>query len=103
MLDAGASAVIGAHPHVLQAQTFEDGRLVAYSIGNFVFAGRSAATSATGVLLLTVDPTGRVVDQQWEPAQIDTSGRPIALQGEERDRARAAYADQPIEGDACAG
>jgi poly-gamma-glutamate capsule biosynthesis protein CapA/YwtB (metallophosphatase superfamily) len=103
MLDAGASVVVGAHPHVLQARVAGNGQLVAYSIGNFVFAGRSEATSRTGVLLVTVEPDGRVRDDQWEPARIDVSGRPIPLGGEERDIARAAYADQPTEGPACAG
>jgi poly-gamma-glutamate capsule biosynthesis protein CapA/YwtB (metallophosphatase superfamily) len=103
MLDAGASVVVGAHPHVLQARVVGNGQLVAYSIGNFVFAGRSEATSRTGVLLVTVEPDGRVRDDQWEPARIDASGRPIPLVGEERDIARAAYADQPTEGPACTG
>jgi poly-gamma-glutamate capsule biosynthesis protein CapA/YwtB (metallophosphatase superfamily) len=103
MLDAGASVVVGAHPHVLQARVAGNGQLVAYSIGNFVFAGRSEATSRTGVLLVTVEPDGRVRDDQWEPARIDAWGRPIPLAGEERDIARAAYADQSTAGPACTG
>ncbi|MCG3174281.1 MAG: Capsule biosynthesis protein CapA [Myxococcota bacterium] len=38
-IDAGAAAVIGHHPHVLQgAETYRD-RPIAYSLGNFVFGG----------------------------------------------------------------
>jgi poly-gamma-glutamate synthesis protein (capsule biosynthesis protein) len=101
MVDAGASVVVGAHPHVLQGLTVGDGRLVAYSIGNFVFAGRSDATSRTGVLRVTVEPDGSVSGHEWEPARIDAAGRPIPLAGEARDIARMAYADTPTEGPGC--
>jgi poly-gamma-glutamate capsule biosynthesis protein CapA/YwtB (metallophosphatase superfamily) len=103
MLDAGAAVIVGAHPHVLQGAEAAEGRLVAYSIGNFVFAGRSEATSSTGVLVVTVQPDGTVSDHQWEPARIDASGRPIPLAGDDRERARTAYAEQPTEGPACSG
>ena len=46
-LDAGADAVIGAHPHVLQPiRRAGARRLVAYSLGNFVFGASSPATRA---------------------------------------------------------
>ncbi len=37
MIDAGADAVIGAHPHVTQTVDFYKGRPIVYSLGNFVF------------------------------------------------------------------
>ncbi len=37
LLRAGADLVIGHHPHVVQAFEIDDGRCVAYSLGNFVF------------------------------------------------------------------
>lgn len=36
-IDAGAAAVIGSHPHVLQGLEEYHGGLIAYSMGNFVF------------------------------------------------------------------
>lgn len=36
-IDAGADAVIGHHPHVLQGVEIYKGRPIAYSLGNFVF------------------------------------------------------------------
>jgi len=36
-IDAGAGAVIGSHPHVLQGLEQYHGGLIAYSMGNFVF------------------------------------------------------------------
>jgi poly-gamma-glutamate synthesis protein (capsule biosynthesis protein) len=36
-VDFGASAVVGAHPHVLQGRETYNGAPIYYSIGNFVF------------------------------------------------------------------
>lgn len=36
-IDAGADAVIGHHPHVLQGMELYKGKLIAYSLGNFLF------------------------------------------------------------------
>lgn len=38
-IDAGASAVLGSHPHVLQGLEVYRGAPIAYSLGNFVFGG----------------------------------------------------------------
>jgi len=37
MIDAGASAVVGAHPHVTQTVETYRGKPIVYSLGNFVF------------------------------------------------------------------
>ena len=37
LLQAGADMVVGHHPHVVQGFQVDDGRCVAYSLGNFVF------------------------------------------------------------------
>ncbi|MDI4648392.1 CapA family protein [Cohnella hashimotonis] len=56
MLDAGASAVIGSHPHVLQGFEFHKGKPIAYSIGNFLFPDYVKGKKAdTGLLNLTLD------------------------------------------------
>ncbi len=49
-VDNGADLVIGHHPHVIQPLEWYRGRLIAYSLGNFIFA--SYSPSATGALLL---------------------------------------------------
>ncbi|MCI9144557.1 MAG: CapA family protein [Lachnospiraceae bacterium] len=36
-LDAGADAIIGAHPHRLQAMEYYDGKPIIYSLGNYWF------------------------------------------------------------------
>ena len=37
MIDAGADAVIGAHPHILQGIEYYEGKPILYSLGNFWF------------------------------------------------------------------
>lgn len=37
LVDAGADLVIGSHPHVVQPLEIYHGKLIAYSLGNFVF------------------------------------------------------------------
>lgn len=55
---AGATAVIGAHPHVLQPRRRRGRRIVAYSLGNFVWSAGSAATTRTGILMLRLSGRG---------------------------------------------
>jgi len=64
---AGASLVVGNHPHVLQPweqHLREDGSsgLVAYSLGNFVSNQKSLATRTTALLLVRLgrDEAGRI-------------------------------------------
>lgn len=40
-IDNGADAVIGSHPHVMQTIEEYNGKLIAYSMGNFSFGGNS--------------------------------------------------------------
>ena len=36
-MSLGVHVIIGAHPHVLQPHCIHDNKLVAYSLGNFLF------------------------------------------------------------------
>jgi poly-gamma-glutamate capsule biosynthesis protein CapA/YwtB (metallophosphatase superfamily) len=57
-LDAGAHVVLGAHPHVLQPFRRRGTRLVAWSLGNFVFPAFSPGTTRTGVLRIGLERGG---------------------------------------------
>jgi poly-gamma-glutamate synthesis protein (capsule biosynthesis protein) len=75
---AGASAVIGAHPHVLQPVRRVAGRrLIAYSLGNFVWSAGSAVTARTGILRLGLSTRG-VEAARLLPAVIEST-RPRML------------------------
>ncbi len=54
MIDAGADAIIGSHPHVLQGFEYYKGRPIAYSLGNFLFPEYvKGSTAQTGILHIT--------------------------------------------------
>jgi poly-gamma-glutamate capsule biosynthesis protein CapA/YwtB (metallophosphatase superfamily) len=68
--DAGATIVVGAHPHVQQPiERPWPGRLVKWSLGNFVFGANTPATESTGILRLKVGHTG-VRSYVWRRARI---------------------------------
>ena len=75
LLDAGADAVIGHHPHVLQPVEVVGGKLVAYSLGNFVWHPRSGLTGETGVLQIDFDGD-RIVGWSFHPHLLDENGAP---------------------------
>ncbi len=52
-IDWGADLVLGHHPHILQELEIYKGRLIAYSLGNFVFGSESNRTNTSMILLLT--------------------------------------------------
>ena len=55
---AGADAVIGAHPHVLQPVERRRRTVTAYSLGNFVWSAGSRATAGTGILRVRLSTRG---------------------------------------------
>ncbi|MFT5644165.1 MAG: poly-gamma-glutamate capsule biosynthesis protein CapA/YwtB (metallophosphatase superfamily) [Janthinobacterium sp.] len=76
MIDAGADAVIGGHPHVIQDVEQYRGKPIIYSLGNFVFDGFSDEGGNTGWLLrLDLDQQG-VRGWRTIAARIDGEGTP---------------------------
>ena len=51
-IDAGADAVIGAHPHILQGMEIYNGKPVVYSLGNFLFGTK---TLDSGLAVLRIE------------------------------------------------
>jgi hypothetical protein len=69
LIDCGAAAVVGAHPHVVQTMEYYRGRPILYSLGNFLFDQPGPGTS----LGLQVDfelRNGRVVATHLQPWQL---------------------------------
>ncbi|MFN5353575.1 MAG: CapA family protein [Burkholderiaceae bacterium] len=76
MIDSGADAVVGGHPHVTQDIEVYQGKPIFYSLGNFVFDGFSDRDTRTGWLLeLTLKQAG---DMSWrlKEVNIDAKGVP---------------------------
>ncbi len=76
MIQAGADAVVGTHPHVRQDSEVIDGKPVIYSLGNFVFDGFSDADNNTASLLWLTLSTQGVTDWRLQTVTIDKEGRP---------------------------
>ena len=76
MIDAGADAVIGGHPHQVQDTERYKGKPVFYSLGNFVFDGFPDPVNNRGwALRLELDKTG-VRNIEVHVAQIGPGGLP---------------------------
>lgn len=88
MVDAGADAVIGHHPHVLQGVELYRGKPIAYSLGNFLFDMMWSEDYRSTMILDIVCAEGHL---EWSavPARIGADGRVVLLAGSERQRALA--------------
>lgn len=76
LIEAGADAVVGGHPHVTQGADVWRGRPIVWSLGNFVFDGFELPPARVGwVLRLTLDRRGV---RAWDTveARIDAQGTP---------------------------
>ena len=76
MIDNGADAVVGGHPHVTQDIEVYKGKPVFYSLGNFVFDGFNDEDTRTGWLLSMKLSADGLLDWQLLEAKIDRLGVP---------------------------
>jgi poly-gamma-glutamate synthesis protein (capsule biosynthesis protein) len=58
LVDAGADLVLGHHPHVIQGLEIYKDKLIAYSLGDFVWDWHSAYTGEAFVLRVTIPADG---------------------------------------------
>jgi len=90
-IDAGASIVLGSGPHVIRGVERYRGRLIAYSLGNFIgyhTLGDGGVLSDSGILRVTLGARGRVLAGRWisirlvaglpRPDPADASARLVA-------------------------
>jgi poly-gamma-glutamate synthesis protein (capsule biosynthesis protein) len=104
LIDAGATLVLGHHPHVLQPVEEYGGGLIAYSLGNFICdQGWSQATRTGGILDVRCGRAG-VAGWSFHPTRSVPPAVPVILAGDEaaavrrrlapvRDLPAAAYAE----------
>jgi len=75
LIDAGATVIVGHHPHVLQGIDLRGSGLIAYSLGNFIFTSVSRPLNQeTGILAVTVT-RGGVKSARFHPMYI-SQGQP---------------------------
>ena len=78
-IDAGADLVVGHGPHVLRGMEFYKGRLIAYSLGNFLgwkAFSLTGASGVSGVLQVTLRADGRFVSGRLRPTVLVGGGAP---------------------------
>ena len=76
-VDAGADLVVGSGPHVLRAMEVYQGRLIAYSLGNFATYGwfsLTPTTSTSAVLRVELGPDGAFRGGQLAPTKLTGKG-----------------------------
>lgn len=89
-VDAGADLILGHGPHVVRALELYKGRLIVYSLGNFIGYGALSSRGKTGlslVLSVELDGEGRFVGGKIIPMNMpekslpryDASGKTIEL------------------------
>jgi hypothetical protein len=79
VVDAGADLVVGQGPHVLRGMEFRNGRLIAYSLGNFLGYKTFAvggASGQSGALSVTLGPDGAFKSARFSPTQLSGEGVP---------------------------
>jgi poly-gamma-glutamate capsule biosynthesis protein CapA/YwtB (metallophosphatase superfamily) len=80
VIDAGADMVIGHGPHVLRAMEVYKGRLIAYSLGNFLTYGLfnlKGPNSLSVILKARIDATtGNFLDGRLVPVRLINGGIP---------------------------
>ena len=74
MIDAGADVIVGGHPHVTQGVDTYKGKLIVYSLGNFVFDGYT--DHRAGWLLRLIMNKKGVVRWDTKVARADEQGTP---------------------------
>lgn len=83
-ISAGASLIIGHHPHVIQGVDDSNSALTAYSLGNFIFDGYLEATGWSVILSITMSEK-KVVKWEAIPVLKSEDHRPALARGEKKD------------------
>lgn len=81
-VDAGADMVLSHHPHVIQGIEIYKRKLIAYSLGDFVFDHYSRKTGEAFILNAQLGPDG-VADVTATPVYLNSSGAPAVVTGGE--------------------
>jgi poly-gamma-glutamate capsule biosynthesis protein CapA/YwtB (metallophosphatase superfamily) len=80
-VDSGADLVIGHHPHVMQGIEKYKGKIILYSLGNFIFDQRRAGTNEAMVFFCRFTKDG-IIDTYVLPVRIK-KGRPDFAAGKD--------------------
>ena len=80
-IDAGATIVVGSHPHWVQGIEWYKDNLIAYSLGNFVFDQEQSLKTKQGAVLSTSFSGNKLTKADLIPIQIEEYYQPHTLDG----------------------
>ena len=80
LIDAGADVVLSHHPHVMQGIDTYKGKLIAYSLGNFLFPYKTVAGRKSFILRFEYGRKG-VANITAVPVYLGEWGRPVVQTG----------------------
>jgi poly-gamma-glutamate synthesis protein (capsule biosynthesis protein) len=86
LIDHGADAVAGSHPHCVQPFDSYHGRPIFYSLGNLVFDGAPTLPSWNRGNLLEFNLGGIRPSFRLVPVQLDARGFPQVAESETKER-----------------
>jgi poly-gamma-glutamate synthesis protein (capsule biosynthesis protein) len=84
MVIAGVDIVVGHHPHVLQGVENYRNKIIAYSLGNFIFDMCWDATLTETMILKCVFTIPNKIEYDVLPMKIDSNYTPSFLEGKEK-------------------
>jgi hypothetical protein len=106
VIDAGADLVIGHSPHVLRGMEFYQGKLIAYSLGNFAGGGRTLSSQGVlkygGILRVELAKDGGYVGGKFLSTYLSSVGLPTRDSGAEMGRRLVAQLSESDFGDTAA-
>jgi poly-gamma-glutamate capsule biosynthesis protein CapA/YwtB (metallophosphatase superfamily) len=80
VVDAGADVVVGHGPHVLRGMEFYNGKLIAYSLGNFAGGGKTLSRGGVlgwgGILHVTLAKDGTFKGGEFLSTAMNSAGVP---------------------------
>lgn len=107
MIQAGADVVVGSHPHITQDVEYYRGKLIVYSLGNFVFDGFDEGPSRIAWMLRLQLARKGLMNWDTVAVHLDDDGVPhpvkeaVSPSGDARKRtifARRGLIDSPLAG-----
>ncbi len=80
-IDAGADVILGTHPHWVQGVEWYHGKLITYSLGNFVFDQEWSVPTTQGTMLSAAFDGTKLISASLEPYLITNFSTPGWLDG----------------------
>jgi poly-gamma-glutamate synthesis protein (capsule biosynthesis protein) len=85
-IDNGADMIVGSHPHVVEDSEIYNGKLIVYSLGNFVFDQTFSKETQQGLILaITIDDNGvtasylPIISKNYQPQFAKSDDRSTIL------------------------